>query len=103
MVDAALRAGKFERERFVSNERDTQNNVATYRRLVKGFYTPEFVDVLMSPSDWLSLRAAITSLLAGFGVDRFEVNWRVQVFRAIARANKRFGFVPRVLEHRAGA
>lgn len=33
-------------------------------------------------SDWLSLRAAITSLLAGFGVDRFEVNWRVLVFRA---------------------
>jgi hypothetical protein len=52
----------------------------------------------MSPSDWLSLRAAITSLLAGFGVDHFEVNWRVQVFRAIASANKRFGFVPRVLQ-----
>ncbi len=100
VVDAALRADKFERSRFVGYERETQKNVATYRRFVKGFYTPEFVDVLMSPSDWLSLRAAITSLLAGFGVDHFEVNWRVQVFRAIARANKRFGFVPRVLEPR---
>jgi hypothetical protein len=77
--------------------------VAIYRRFVKGFYTPEFVDVLMAPSDWLSLRAAITSLLAGFGVDRFDVNWRVQVFRAIARANKRFGFIPRVLEARPSA
>jgi len=100
VADAALRAGKFERSRFASYERETQKNVAIYRRFVKGFYTPEFVDVLMSPSDWLSLRAAITSLLAGFGVDRFDVNWRVQVFRAIARANKRFGFVPRVLEPR---
>ncbi|HEY3256143.1 MAG TPA: NAD(P)/FAD-dependent oxidoreductase [Polyangiaceae bacterium] len=102
-VDAALRTGKFERARFLSYERETQKNVAIYRRFVKGFYTPEFVDVLMSPSDWLSLRAAITSLLAGFGVDHFEVNWRVQVFRAIARANKRFGFVPRVLEPRPSA
>jgi len=102
-VDAALRSGRFERSQFASYERETLKNVATYRRFVKGFYTPEFVDVLMSPSDWLSLRAAITSLLAGFGVDRFDVNWRVQVFRAIARANKRFGFVPRVLEHRPSA
>jgi len=98
VIDAALRVGKFERSQFIGYERDTQKNVATYRRFVKGFYTPEFVDVLMSPSDWLSLRAAITSLLAGFGVDHFEVNWRVQVFRAIASANRRLGFVPRVLQ-----
>jgi geranylgeranyl reductase family protein len=103
VVDAALRTRNFERAQFLSYERETQKNVATYRQFVKGFYTPEFVDVLMSPSDWLSLRAAITSLLAGFGVDRFDVNWRVQVFRAIARANKRFGFVPRVLEPRPSA
>ena len=102
-VDGALRAGKFDRSQFLAYERETQKNVATYRRFVKGFYTPEFVDVLMSPVDWLSLRAAITSLLAGFGVDRFQVKWRVQVFRAIARANKRFGLVPRVLESRPSA
>ena len=102
-VEAALAAGKFDRARFTAYEREAQKNVATYRRFVKGFYTPEFVDVLMSPSDWLSLRAAITSLLAGFGVDRFEVNWRVLVFRAIARANKKFGLVPRIIERRANA
>ena len=102
-VEAALAANHFERSRFLAYEREAQKHVATYRRFVKGFYTPEFVDVLMSPSDWLSLRAAITSLLAGFGVDRFEVNWRVLVFRAIARANKKFGLVPRVLERRPSA
>jgi flavin-dependent dehydrogenase len=102
-VAAALDTGNFARSQFLGYEREAQKNVATYRRFVKGFYTPEFVDVLMSPSDWLSLRAAITSLLAGFGVDRFEVNWRVQVFRAIARANKKFGLVPRVFERQPGA
>ena len=102
-VEAALAAGKFERARFLAYERQAQRNVATYRRFVKGFYTPEFVDVLMSPSDWLSLRAAITSLLAGFGVDHFEVNWRVLVFRAIARANKKFGLVPRIHQRQPSA
>ena len=97
-VEAAFKAGNFDRARFLGYEREILKNVAVYRRFVKGFYTPEFVDVLMSPSDWLSLRAAITSLLAGFGVDRFEVNWRVQLFRAIAHANKKFNLVPRILE-----
>ncbi len=102
-VEAALRSRNFQRSQFLSYERDVLKNVATYKRFVKGFYTPEFVDVLMSPSDWLELRAAITSLLAGYGVDRFQVNWRVLVFRAIARANKRFSLVPRVLERRASS
>jgi geranylgeranyl reductase family protein len=102
-VEAALAKQKFERAQFLGYERGAHKHVATYRRFVKGFYTPEFVDVLMSPSDWLSLRAAITSLLAGFGVDRFEVNWRVLVFRALARANKKFGLVPRILERRPTA
>lgn len=102
-VDAALKAGDFGRSRFLHYEREVQKSVATYRRFVKGFYTPEFVDVLMAPSDWLSLRAAITSLLAGFGVDHFEVNWRVLVFRAIARANKKFGLAPRIFERQPSA
>jgi geranylgeranyl reductase family protein len=100
-VDTALRQGNFARSQFVAYERQVLKNVGTYRKFVKGFYTPEFVDVLMAPSDWLELRRAITSLLAGYGVDRFQVNWRVLMFRAIARANKRFSLVPRVIERRA--
>ncbi|HEY5376164.1 MAG TPA: NAD(P)/FAD-dependent oxidoreductase [Polyangiaceae bacterium] len=100
-VSAALAKKNFERSQFVAYEREVAKSVATYRRFVKGFYTPEFVEVLMAPSDWLSLRAAITSLLAGYGVDRFEVNWRVLVFRAIARANRKLELVPRIFERRA--
>jgi geranylgeranyl reductase family protein len=96
-VEAALRAGRFERDRFVAYERWAKKNVTTYRRFVKGFYTPGFVEVLMSPSDWLDLRAAVTSLLAGFGIDRFDVSWRVLVFRAIASAQRRLDLVPRLL------
>jgi flavin-dependent dehydrogenase len=102
-VSAALAKNNFDRSQFVAYEREVAKSVATYRRFVKGFYTPEFVEVLMAPSDWLSLRAAITSLLAGYGVDRFEVNWRVLVFRAIARINRKLELVPRIFERRASA
>jgi geranylgeranyl reductase family protein len=102
-VSAALASKRFDRSQFLTYEREAAKNVARYRRFVKGFYTPEFVEVLMAPSDWLSLRAAITSLLAGFGVDHFEVNWRVQVFRALAAANRQLKFVPSIFERRASA
>lgn len=96
VVDRALSDRRFTRSRFVDYERAVKRNVAAYKSFVKGFYTPEFVEVLMSPSDWLKLRAAVTSLLAGFGVDQFQVNWRILVFRAIARANRTMTLAPRI-------
>ena len=95
-VDRALERKRFAASNFRDYERYVRRIVQRYRGFVKGFYTPEFVEVLMHPSDWLQLRAAITSLLAGHGVDRFEVNWRVLVFRAIARANQRLMLTPRL-------
>ena len=103
VVEQALRVQKFDRAQFSGYERSVSKNVDTYRKFVKGFYTPEFIEVLMAPSDWLQLRGAITSLLAGYGVDRFDVNWRVLIFRAIARANKKWSLVPRLSELRRGA
>ena len=95
-VDRALARGDTSAAMFKDYERFMRRIVGRYRAFVKGFYTPEFVEVLMAPSDWLKLRAAITSLLAGYGVDSFEVNWRVLVFRAIARANRGLALTPRL-------
>jgi hypothetical protein len=50
----------------------------------------------MAPSEFLDLRAAVTSLLAGFGVDRPEINARVLVFLGLAKLNKRLQLVPRI-------
>ena len=95
-VDRALVRNDFSAAMFKDYERFVRRIVGRYRSFVKGFYTPEFVEVLMAPSDWLKLRAAITSLLAGYGVDSFDVNWRVLVFRAIARANRGLALTPRL-------
>jgi flavin-dependent dehydrogenase len=99
-VDAALRAGRFSRREFVAYETWVLKQVDAYKKFVKGFYKPEFVELLMAPSNFLDLRAAITSLLAGFGVDRPEINARVLVFLGLAKLNKRFSLAPRLTGRR---
>jgi flavin-dependent dehydrogenase len=99
-VDRALSVGRFSRREFVAYESWLRKQVETYKKFVKGFYRPEFVELLMAPSDWLDLRAAITSLLAGFGVDRPEVNARVAVFIGLAKLNKRLELAPRLAGRR---
>ena len=102
-VDAALTAGRYSRREFVAYEAWVMKQVDAYKKFVKGFYKPEFVELLMAPSEFLDLRAAITSLLAGFGVDRPEINARVLVFLGLAKLNKRFTLVPRLSGRRAEA
>jgi flavin-dependent dehydrogenase len=99
-VDAALSAGRFSRREFVAYEGWLRKQVETYKKFVKGFYRPELVELLMAPSDFLDLRAAITSLLAGFGVDRPEIHARLLVFLGLAKLNKRFSLVPRLSDRR---
>jgi flavin-dependent dehydrogenase len=100
-VDAALTAGRFSRREFVAYEAWVLKQVEAYKKFVKGFYRPEFVELLMAPSEFLDLRRAVTSLLAGFGVDRPEINARVLVFLGLAKLNKRFALVPRLSGRRA--
>lgn len=102
-VDAALSAGRFSRREFLAYESWVRKQVETYKKFVKGFYRPEFVELLMAPSDFLELRAAVTSLLAGFGVDRPEVNARVAVFIGLSKLNKRWQLAPRLAGRREGA
>ncbi|MFZ5895692.1 MAG: NAD(P)/FAD-dependent oxidoreductase [Myxococcota bacterium] len=100
-VEAALSKKTFSRQGFVEYERWVMRGVRTYRDFVRGFYHPAFVEVLLHPSDWLGLRGAITSLLAGWGMDSFEVNWRTKLFRVLTRINRHVEIVPRLPERRA--
>ncbi len=97
----ALEKRRFAREEFLGYERFVTRGVRTYRDFVRGFYHPAFVEVLLHPSDWLGLRGAITSLLAGWGVDSFDVSWRVALFHMLARINRHVEIVPRLPERRA--
>jgi flavin-dependent dehydrogenase len=99
-VDRALSKRRLRRGAFRGYERWLGRAFTVYRGFVQGFYTPEFVEVLMHPSDRLQLRQAVTSLLAGYGVDHFDVTWRIWIFRAITRLNRRLELTPRLAGRR---
>jgi flavin-dependent dehydrogenase len=100
-IDAALRDRRFERSRFAPYERRVRRLVSTYTTFVKGFYTPEFAELLLHPSDVFSLRAAVTSVLAGHGKKTLGLSLRVALFYLLARVNRYFPIVPRLRERRA--
>ena len=99
-VERALARRDTSRRAFRDYERFVTRAVETYGGFVKGFYTPEFVELLMHPSDRFELRRGITALLAGHALERFDVVWRSWLFRGLARANRLVELVPRIPERR---
>ena len=95
-IQRAFERGRFSAVDFAGYERWVKRGVGTYRKFVRGFYQPEFVELLLQPSDRLGLRGAVTSLLAGHGVDRLDVAWRVALFRALAQLNRIVPLAPRL-------
>lgn len=102
-IERALDTKRFERRRFLAYERKMRKLVSLYTDFVKGFYTPEFAELLLHPSDKFQLRAAITSLLAGHGGRSFALSWRVGLFRLLARLNRRWPLTPRLPGRRESA
>jgi len=100
-LDRALAERRFERARFIPYERRMRRFVDTYTDFVKGFYTPEFGELILHPSNAFGLRAAVTSLLAGHGKKTLGMRLRVALFHALVRLNRSLPLVPRLPERRA--
>ncbi|MEN9580229.1 MAG: hypothetical protein RJA70_3238 [Pseudomonadota bacterium] len=62
-----LAAPKHQRRLFAQYEARLLSEINLYRRFVRGFYDPAFLDLFLNPTDTFSLRSAVTSLLAGHG------------------------------------
>jgi 2-polyprenyl-6-methoxyphenol hydroxylase-like FAD-dependent oxidoreductase len=99
-IHRALDRGRLPRRAFREYERFVALGLETYRGFVKGFYTPEFVELLMHPNDRFELRRGITALLAGHALGRRDIRWRSYLFRSLARANRVVELVPRIPERR---
>lgn len=95
-AERSIARGRFVAGHFRDYERWLRRALRAYRGFVAGFYRPEFAEVMMHPSDRFQLRQAVTSLLGGYGVGHFGVSWRIAVFRAITRLNRRWPLVPRL-------
>ncbi len=101
VIDRALRERRFERARFMPYERRVRRLVSTYTSFVKGFYTPEFAELLLHPSTTFSLRAAITSVLAGHGKKTLGLSLRVALFYLLVWLNRYLPITPRLPDRRA--
>ena len=95
-IHAALAEQRFDRAHFAEYEARMRRLVGSYTDFVKGFYTPEFAELMLHPSNTLGMRGAVTSLLAGHGQDRFAINWRVGLFHTLVRLNRHLPLVPRL-------
>lgn len=80
-----------------SEERERVNRY--YWRLIESFYTPEFVDLLLQPSDapiLKSLVPALNSVFAGMGPGTVGLRARLRLFETLQTLHRRFDLQPRV-------
>ena len=94
-VHEALTDPPSARRAFARYAAAVRRELAVYRRVVRGWYRPEFVEIMMHPSDRFELRQAVTSLLSGHTAS-FAVAWRIWLFRRVVWLNRYFRLTPRL-------
>lgn len=77
-------------------ERRLLRSMDLYRAFVHAWYGPSLAELLMAPTDALQLRAAVTTLLAGYGDGNLGVKWRLGVFDALVKTNNARALVERL-------
>jgi flavin-dependent dehydrogenase len=77
-------------------ERRLRSGQRLYFRFIHGWYSPGFLEVLLSPTRRFQLVEAIVSVLAGSASGSLRVRIRVELFFLIVWLNQRFGLVPAI-------
>ena len=82
-------------------ERTQRRRYEFVRKFVLGFYDPAMRDLFFSPRPYLGLHRTITKVLAG----GFDLNWldrwRMRLFFALGRLQRRFALVARLADSTA--
>jgi FADH2-dependent halogenase len=84
------------RPRLAAYEKRLRNSMRFYWEMVHSFYTTPFLEVFFEPRERFMLASAINAALAGELEGGWNLKWRMRVFFWIVRAQKRFGFLPRI-------
>jgi flavin-dependent dehydrogenase len=101
-IEARLRGGSMRELRRY--ERDMSGALAKYLRFIENFYRREFLEVFMQPSSRFGLIKPIVGLLAGNVFASRGDGFKLAIFFALVRLQKRFGKVaPRIAWERLPA
>lgn len=95
VVTDSLADGDDGHQRLLRYEKTIRHSMNAYWRLVEGFYTQPFMELLMEPSHRLSIPAAVTALLAGELNGGWKLRWRMEIFYLLVRLQALWPVAPR--------
>ncbi|MEP6663446.1 MAG: tryptophan 7-halogenase, partial [Verrucomicrobiota bacterium] len=67
-----------------------------YGEMVEQFYTTPFMEVFLEPREKFYLASAVNAALAGEIEGRWGLHWRMRLFFAIVKLQRRFPLLPRI-------
>lgn len=77
-------------------ERRTRRHMRQFWRLIQHYYSPQFLDVLLTPEPPLQLPAGVGAILVGRDRLPLGARWRLALFYLVVRLQRRWPLVPRV-------
>lgn len=82
--------------RLKAYETRLRRSMQFYWEMVHSFYTTPFLEVFFEPRERFKLASAINAALAGEVEGGWTLRWRMRVFFWIVKAQKKWGFLPRI-------
>ncbi|WCJ59511.1 NAD(P)/FAD-dependent oxidoreductase [Fontisphaera persica] len=95
-VQEALKQGTDGRFLLAHYEREIWRSMRFYWRMVEGFYTTPFLEIFMEPRENFSLVSAVNAVLAGEVEGGWKLRWRLELFFALVRLQRRWALTPRI-------
>jgi flavin-dependent dehydrogenase len=93
-VDAALARGDLSARAFRVFDRRQRARYLSFRRFVRGFYTPEFRDLFFSPKPPQRIFRSVIAIFAGRWRPSLPTRFWVALFFLSIRLQARIGFAP---------
>lgn len=95
-IDAALTDPHAQKKQFHLYDRRLNKVMDLYLRFVRSWYTKEFVEIFLHPTDMLSLAPAVNAVLAGNTGGSFALKWRLWLFQFLVRLQRFLPICPRL-------
>ena len=94
-LNEALEHPKKTKKLFARYERTINRAMDVYLRFVDAWYTKEFIEVFLSPGDFLQIPPAVNAVLGGNIGNSFAIRWRMSIFYLLVWLQRYIPLCPR--------
>jgi FADH2-dependent halogenase len=95
VLTEALERPKKARKLLAHYERTVNRAMDVYLRFVNAWYTNEFIEVFLNPTDMLQIQPAVNAVLGGNIGNSFAIRWRMSVFYLLVWLQRYLPLCPR--------